>query len=131
MVGSDNDECLVGMLLIEFVCHLHGVVHIYHFGYERQVVGMACPVNLSTLNHHEETVLFSLLFHQEIDSRPGNVCQCQVIVLAVECIRYAIMVYLVGLISLQENHPSCALGLVLIVGVSSRYGKSIICSLLI
>ena len=34
MVGGDYDERLVGMLPVELVCHLHGVVHIYHLFYE-------------------------------------------------------------------------------------------------
>ena len=72
MVGSDHDECLVGMLLIKFVSHSDSIVHIFYlFEDSGSVVGMAGPVYLASLNHEEESFVCSL--GKEVDAGTGNV----------------------------------------------------------
>ena len=66
MVGRDDDERFVGVLLIKLIGHLHRVVQINRFEESRRrVVGVAGIVNLSALNHQEETVFLLLLLREE------------------------------------------------------------------
>ena len=125
MVGSDDDESLVGMLLIEVVCHPHSIVHINQFGYKRQVVGMTSPVDLAALNHHEESVLLSLFFHEEVNAGTRDVGEGQVAILAVEGVWYAVSVGLACLLALQQNHPLATICPLLIVGIATGDGVSL------
>ena len=88
MVGSYHNQRFFGMLLIELVSHLDGVVHIHHFLKDcGGVVSVAGPVNLSTFNHQEETLVTA--FGQERDGTFGNFGQRQVAFLAVDGIGQA------------------------------------------
>ena len=105
------------MLLIKFVSHLNGIVHIFHFiEHSSGVISMASPVYLSTFYHQEET--FILTFRQEIDSAFGNLCQCQITLFAVNGIRQA------GRICsffLDKNHFVSFAGFRFIVIVTTRH----------
>ena len=58
MVGADDDDGLVGMLLVELIGHLHSLVHIQYFVDDiADIVAVAGPVNQATLNGKEETVV--------------------------------------------------------------------------
>ena len=88
MVGSYHNQRFFGMLLIELVSHLDGVVHIHHFLKDcGGVVTVTGPVNLSTFHHQEETLITA--FGQESDGTFGNFGQRQVTFLAVDGIRQA------------------------------------------
>ena len=55
MVGSDEDQGLVGVLLLELHGSLHGVAHFQHIvDGSSGIVGVAGPVDLTALGHQEE-----------------------------------------------------------------------------
>ena len=71
VVGSDEDERFVRVLLIEFIGHADGLIGVDDFAHHgRGVVGMARPVDLSALNNAEEAVGIFLL--QKSDGSAGD-----------------------------------------------------------
>ena len=57
MVGGDDDERLIGMLLHKIIGDAYGIVHIDDLGEDGAgIVGMCCPVNLSTFHHKKESL---------------------------------------------------------------------------
>ena len=131
VVGGNDDEGFIGVLLIEFVCHLDGVVHVNYFGDEAQVVGVACPVNLTALHHQEESVLLALLLGEEVYGCAGDVGQGKVVLFAVECIGDASAVLLAGFLALEEDHAVGLLCLLLVFLVSAGNGETFCLGLLI
>ena len=131
MIGGNDNESFVWMLLIEIVCHLHGIVHVNQFGDKCKVVGMACPVYLAAFYHHEKSVLLTLLLHQEVNTRTSDVSKREISILTVEGIRYAIAVGLTCLFALQQNHLFSIRSLILIVGIATGNGKTLAVSLFI
>ena len=58
VVSRDDDECVVGMLLLERERDLHGLVEREHVAQVRRgVVAVPGPVDASALRHHEEALL--------------------------------------------------------------------------
>ena len=110
------------MLLVEFVGHLHGIVHVNQLGDERGVVCMASPVNLSAFHHQEEPVSQALLLHEEVDAGASDVLQSEVVLRAVQGIGNRAAFNLAGLLGLEENHLVGLLGLLLIVLVAAGDG---------
>ena len=125
MIGGNDNESFVGMLLIEIVCHLHGIVHVNQFGDKCKVVGMACPVYLAAFYHHEKSVLLTLLLHQEVNTRTSDVSKREISILTVEGIRYAIAVGLTCLFALQQNHLFGICRPLLIVGIATGNRESL------
>ena len=71
VVGGDQDERLVGVLLVEFISHADGLIGVDDLAHHgRGAVGMARPVDLSALNHAEEAVGIFLL--QKSDGSAGD-----------------------------------------------------------
>lgn len=57
MVGGNDNQCFVGVLLIEVESHAQGLVEVENFLYCRAaVVGMECVVDVAALDHHKEFV---------------------------------------------------------------------------
>ena len=57
VVGGDQDQGVVGVLVVEVDGHLDGVAHLEHVvDGSGGVVGVAGPVDLAGLGHHEEAV---------------------------------------------------------------------------
>ena len=57
VVGSDDDEGLLGMLQIELIGYSDGLVKIDDLmEYGSGIVGMGCIVNLAALDHEEEAL---------------------------------------------------------------------------
>ena len=83
VVGRDYDDCLVGVLLVEFVGHLYGLIHIKHFvDSAADVVAVTCPVDHASLDGEEEAVL---LFAGEIvDAGAHNLLEREVVLVLVE-----------------------------------------------
>ena len=72
VVGSDDDESLVGMFLVELVGYAHTAVHGNELFYVCcAVVGVASLVYHATFHHKEETVL--LLLREEVDACASDV----------------------------------------------------------
>ena len=118
VVGRDDDKGFVGVLLVEFVSHLYGLVHVLHFvEYVCCIVAMACPVDFSAFDHKEEAVL--LLRRQRLDGGLGNLCERQVIGFAVEGIGDAFALALAGGFGLEEQHLLALLEFLLIVGIAA------------
>ena len=131
MVGSDDDECLVWMLLIELVSYLHGIVHIDEFADESGVVCVASPVDLAAFYHEEEAIAKSLLLHEEVDTCASDVLQGKVVLRTVECIGDATVVNFACSLSLEENHLVGLLALLLVVLVAAGNGVTASLSLCI
>ena len=114
MVGCNDDESLVLVLLVELVSLLNGSVEIEHLvNHCGCIIPVRCIVNLATLYHHEETLLLVLLA-KEIYAGLCNLCKCQVILCAVNCIRY-----LLGNVLLVEHHLIGLLCLSLVIIISA------------
>ena len=104
VVGRDDDERFVGVLLIKLIGHLHRVVQINRFEESRRcVVGVAGIVNLSALNHQEETIFLLLLLREERDASTRDVLQRQVARLAVDGVRQTRAVVVAWGRRLQED----------------------------
>ena len=57
MVGSDEDQGIIGVLLLELHGSLHGVAHLQHIvDGSSGIVCMAGPVDLTALGHEEEAL---------------------------------------------------------------------------
>ena len=131
VVGTDDDERLVGMLLVELVGDADGVVHVDELGDEDRVVCMAAPVNLAAFDHQEEAVLLVLLLHEEVDGSACDVLQREVVLCAVDGIGDRAALYLAGFFGLEENHLLSFLGLLLILLVAAHDGEATLLCLLI
>ena len=67
MVGTDDDYCFVGMLLIEFVSHAYSFVKVEDFvDAVAYVVTVSSVVNHSTFDLEEEAVC--ALTREEVDA---------------------------------------------------------------
>ena len=98
---------LIGVRLIERICHTQRLIHGYHFAECRcSVVAVARIVYHATLHHHEESLVLAA---QEGDSRAHYLLQRQIIRLAVNgignVIRRLVAVDTVG--ALHEYHLLC------------------------
>ena len=103
VVGRHDDERFVGMLGIEFIGHLHGLVHVDEFTERRgHIVGMAGPVDLAPLDHEEESVLAGL---GEVGyAGTGHFGQGHVGLGAVDGIGQGVALALAGLLGLEQDH---------------------------
>ena len=58
VVGADNNDGLIGVLLVELVSYLDGLVEVNNLvDAGTYIVAVASPVNLTALNLEEEAVL--------------------------------------------------------------------------
>ena len=104
MVGRDDDERLLGMLLIEFVGHLDSRVHIDNLvECGCGVIGVASPVYLAALKHKEEALLVAV--HQVVDTALGYLPEREVVGLAVQLIGQAGGIDACRLGRLEEDYP--------------------------
>ena len=89
MVGSHKDQRLVGVLVVEVDGSLHGGVegkHVMDGG--GSVIGMAGPVDLAALGHHEE----GLLVAQTLDALLDVVSEAPLALGSVELVVHGVTV---------------------------------------
>ena len=121
VVGCNNDECLVLVLLVELVGFGNGCVEVEHLvNHCGCIIPVRCVVNFAALYHHEETILLALLA-KEIYSGLCNLCKCQVVGSAVNGIRN-----LLGNVLLVEHHLLCLLRLCHVVVISACNGIALL-----
>ena len=101
MVGSDNDECLLGMLLVELVGHADGLVEVHRLlQCSCSIVGMAGIINLATLDHEEEALLVTLVV-EVVDSSGCDLSQREVALTGIKSIGQRVL-HRIGF--LDEQH---------------------------
>ena len=130
VVSRDENQRFFGVLAIEFVSHANSFVSVNHLAHHRRsVVVVTSPVYLAGFNHAEKLLRIFLL--QESNRGARDVCQSQIALFAVECIRDRGVVARIVFLVLQENH---AVGFAILFGkflVSIGNGKSLSACLII
>ena len=97
MVCRDDDDRLVGMLLIEFVSHFYGLVQIENLVDDiAYVVAVAGIVDHASFNLEEETVL--VLVAQIVDAGSYDLLQRKVVAVLVKGVRDVVAFQLLILI---------------------------------
>ena len=103
VVSRDKNQRFFGVLTIKLVSHANGFVSINHLAHHRRsVVVVTSPVYLASFNHAEKLLRIFLL--QESNRGARDVCQSQIALFAVECIRDRGIVARIIFFVLQENH---------------------------
>ena len=117
MICCDHNQCFFRMFLIEFISYFDSIIHVFHFvEHSSGVIGVACPVNFTSFYHQEKA--FIITFSKEVNSTFRNLCQCQIILFAINGIRQTRRI---GSFFLNQDHLFCFCSFCLIVIVTTCY----------